>query len=60
MSNIEIIGCGIMFTGLLLGALTGVVMLLLGCMAVGFITVGAAQVSKLKEARKVPFPPYGY
>ena len=59
------IGCGIVFTGLILGAMSGSVSFMIEIMAIGTIPIIIeiirikAQEKKMEQWRKT-FPPYGY
>ena len=59
------IGCGIMFAGLVLGAMSGSVSFMIEIMAIGTIPIIIeiiqikAREKKLKQWQKT-FPPYGY
>ena len=56
---------GIMFAGLLLSALTGVIWFCIGCTAAGILIAGAASAASYKgraasHNRLAQYPPYGY
>jgi len=65
MRFVDAVGAGFMMMGLVLGAMTGAIAMLLIPVAIGAVIAGAA--SWYRHARrldgvpsKVPYPPYGY
>lgn len=57
---------GLFFGGMLLGAITGSLGLMLGCCAAGLIVAGAAEAAQKRRERDEArlrlgaYPPYGY
>ena len=59
LSGLEAAGAGLMFTGLLLGAATGMLELLLGAAAAGGLLL-AGQAGTKRKPKEVPYPTYKY
>lgn len=56
------IGCGIMFLGLLLGALSGSIVIMFAVVGIGALIVGTSMIQehRRQQSWRAQYPPYRY